>query len=106
MQSGKRTGEALKRIGIKREMRKRLAARPREPQLRAHHTPLLGQRGLRTGEPDVYPVVVAERRADRRQGALGHDQRIAHRSLAAVEQHPHRARTGIQPTADDTPDTR
>ncbi len=87
-------------------MRKRLAACLREAKLGAHHTPALSDLGLGVGAADLYPVVVAERRADRGQGALGHHERVAHRPVAAaVEQHPHGARAGVKPAADEPPDT-
>ena len=58
---GERPGKALKRIGVEREVRQRLAARPRQSQLGSQHTPLLAQRRLGGGAADLYPVVVAER---------------------------------------------
>ncbi len=52
VKAGERACEALERVGVEREVRKRLAARLREAKLGAHHTPVLSSawaRGRRGG---------------------------------------------------------
>ena len=101
--------EALQRVRAQRQMRERLAARPRQAKLGTRHLyrPLAALYLRLLEYLCLHPIEHTERGLDRWQRALGYAERVPHPSfLIGVQKHAHRSRPRVQPATDRSPYTR